>query len=102
MTAVHVKKGDSYAYGAKIQGITDLTGYTCQMQVRAKDNPDVALVDKSIDAVGDKFHVNLAPDESSTLEIGKTYTMAAQISNASLEYAREVEREIEIVKEYVY
>ena len=100
MTVIRVKKGDSYAYGAKISGVSDLTGYTCQMQLRASDDQSIALVDKPIIASGDTFPVLLTPAECSNLEIGKTYIMAAQISKT--DYAREVFRTIEITEEHVY
>ena len=102
---VDVVRGDSYSFAVALKGITDLTGYSCSVQLR--NAADGALIASSAPSAtpdatyGEVFVAQMTDTQSQGLEIGKQYTLGAQISDGA-GFAREECRTLKMIKECVY
>ena len=102
---IEVKRGDSYSFAVALKGITDLTGYSCSVQLRNASDGTLrasSTPTATADATyGQVFVVQMTDVQSQGLDIGKQYTLGAQISDGA-GFAREECRTLKIVKECVY
>jgi hypothetical protein len=100
---VSIIKGESVDLQIRFTDLRDLTGYSCQLQVR--DSSDtLAGVNRSIstkNTAGNTFIAQITPAESGGMAVG-TYTISAQLVNASTGHSKELNDTLTISKEYNY
>lgn len=102
--SVSVIKGDSVDLQIRLSDLRDLTGYTCRLQVRDSDDNIAGSVDRSItdkNAAGNTFIAQLTPTETDAMAVG-TYTISAQLSNATTGQAKEINDTLTVTKAYNY
>ena len=100
-----VKRGSSYEFSVGLRNVTDLSGYSCLVQLRNASD-DTLIASSSVSPVasaeyGQVFPVRMTDTQSQTLEIGKQYTLAAEISDGT-GFSKEECRTIKILKDCVY
>ena len=98
-----VPQGASVLYSTGPKGVTDLTNYTCYMQIRKFASGDVVgpegyVTDKN--EAEDSFVRLLLPSETSLLDVGKYY-VSFEITNTVTFESNEISSILEIRKQRV-
>jgi hypothetical protein len=89
--------------GVGVVGVTDLTNYTCYLQVRHYTSNTVTSIEGVITTKnedGDKFIRLLLPSETSTLSVG-LYSVGFEITNTVTLESTEKVSVIEVTKQKV-
>lgn len=102
MSSVSLIQGDSLDLEFRTTDRRDLTGFTCQLQVRDSGDLIAGGIDRSISTLnGDNnaFIARLTPAESNGLNLD-TYKLSGQLNNLTTNEALELVCDLTITKQY--
>ena len=98
-----IPQGDSYPLSWGVTGVTDLTDWTCYLQVRTSDTAEESGISREVttlNVAGDRFITSLTSAETSSLSIRK-YIVGAELANASTGESGEILMELDIKPQWV-
>lgn len=103
MSSVELIQGDSLDLEFRTTDRRDLSGFTCQLQVRDSGDLitgiDRAITDYNSDNTA--FIARITPAESGALS-EETYKLSAQLLNSTTNEALELQSDLTITKQYNY
>lgn len=84
--------------------VTDLSGWTCKVQIRLNDDAQTVYLDRVVATTnqdGDAFLINITSAESN-IPVSDKYIIAAQFENTAMGIKDEGDRRLEIEKSWVF
>lgn len=98
-----IPQGDTYDLSYGVTGATDLTDWTCYLQVTNKVTGQLTAIDREVVTLNDdnsRFLTTLTSAETGALALG-TYVVGAQMTNTITGESGEILLELTITKQWV-
>jgi len=99
-----VFQGENFPFDLGLDSETDLTAYTCNLNVRLEDSPATALISRTVTTLtADNFSfvINLTPAETGALALG-VYIVGVEIANNAIDFNREALIRLEVKQGWVH